>query len=84
MPLKIRHIPSGADYEVADLDAFLRAYKDNPDWTVEVGENLFLNEVYKARLDILPDSALGDQTLVPEPQPPVPVDEPARRRRSRS
>lgn len=83
MPLKIRHIPSGAEYEVDSLDAFLRAYKDNPDWTIEVGENPFLDDTYKARLETLPDAALDDQTLTPEP-PPVQADPPVRRRRGRS
>lgn len=36
MPLTIRHKPTGAEYEVADLAAFRRAYGKNPDWTIDL------------------------------------------------
>lgn len=36
MPLTIRHIPTGAEYEVADLAAFTRAYGNDPDWTIDL------------------------------------------------
>lgn len=38
-PFLIRNVKTGAEFEIATLDKFEKAYGDNPDWYIATGPN---------------------------------------------